>query len=119
MAEPTVDVLAVYDAAIFQRRRKLHLLTDKGAPQRAIDRQRDWLAKAEAARAALTELIEADREYDAANAALNQAETDWSKKFDAAFATTEEWAPLNAAKSRVFVATTRRAAALARVGGAK
>lgn len=61
MAE-RVDVLAVYDAAIFQRRRKLHLLTDKGAPQRAIDRQRDWLAKAEAARAAVAELIEAAAE---------------------------------------------------------
>lgn len=111
MSEPTVDVLAVIrqmQANSSHFRNGLPALADhhEGEPQREL-----------AAIAAVAELIEADREYDAANVALNQAEKDWSKKFDAAFATAEEWAPLNAAKTRVFVATTRRAAALSSVGG--
>lgn len=56
MNENAVDVLVVYKVVIFQRRRKLHLLIDKGAPQRAIDRQTAFLAEAEAAHDAVVEL---------------------------------------------------------------
>lgn len=59
------DVLAVYDAAIFQRRRRLQQMIGKGWPQRSIDRQRVHLADAEQARAAVAELAEIAKKFDA------------------------------------------------------
>ena len=65
------------------------------------------------ARAAISELIEADQEYDSAHDHLRSVKRGW--KFDPAFATDEEWAPLRSAEKRLEASIARRAAALGRV----
>lgn len=59
MTAERIDVLAIYDVAIFQRRRRLRQMTDKAWPQRAIERQEAHVAAAIEARAAVGELLSA------------------------------------------------------------
>lgn len=86
-----VDVLAVMD-----RQLEFTVASDYSG---ASDDHRDLLA----ARAAVAELIEADRDFDAAELELGNA----------------KYGPYTKRLSRYTAAEKRRAAALANVGGAK
>lgn len=97
MAE-RVDVLVIYDQAIFVRERRLRLMRDKGWPQRSIERQTSHLAAAVEARAAAVELIEAQR-----------------KAHDAMLLA--DWNVPSLCTERQHAAYLASCAALARVGG--
>ncbi|WP_064746781.1 hypothetical protein [Lysobacter antibioticus] len=99
MAEPTVDVRGVLQ----------QLIRDTAAE--GLEH-----FQAMAADAALAELIEADREYDAALAAYNACEP--VRPWHSPAVTRELAGYRRKARERLKAAKARRAAALARVGGA-
>ena len=89
----------------------LRVLTQTIADAEVRDRR--YAETLREARVAVSELIEADQEYDSAHDHLRSVKRGW--KFDPAFATDEEWAPLRSAKKRLEASIARRAAALGRV----
>lgn len=105
-----VDVLAVMDAAIAAAHSRLKDAQTEGTVAASAFRssQLDGILQA---RAAIAELIEADREFDAAH-------HDWEHvtAHDPQETSDEDWRRI---ADRFEAATMRRIAALARVGGAK
>lgn len=103
--ETKVDVLAVMDAAASRsQERAASIGGDSWIHQQSADAMRQ-------ARAAVAELIEADREYDEAN-------SDWEEvtSIDPAETDDETWRLVS---DRFEAAIMRRMNALYRIGGAK